>query len=302
MRRLAVSFLLLLLAVPAFAQQTPPKQVGRVSFVTGQLAFHMAGETQWSAAAVNYPVAPGASFWTAPQARAELRIGPQTIDLSGNTSIEVAKVDEHAMVLALRQGRINLRLRELPSSQTVEIDIPRGAVTLLQPGIYDIDAGSQDGPARIAVFEGSARFAGGGADTAIKAGDVAVIGGKETLTATLEKVAPDEFAEWCRSRDNRQQPVVAAAKHASPRITGLEELDSHGSWRSAPEYGEVWYPNDVPLGWAPYRDGYWAWVEPWGWNWVDAEPWGFAPSHYGRWAYLDGAWGWVPPAVGPAPV
>jgi hypothetical protein len=302
MRRLvSLIALLLVAAVPAFAEEAPPSRVGRVSFVQGQLAFHMAGETEWSAAALNYPVAAGGNFWTAPQARAEIRIGRQTIDLSGNTAIEVTKLDEHAIQIAVRQGRVNLRLRELANGETVEVDIPRGVVTLLQPGIYDIDAGGKDQPARIAVFEGGAKFAGGGADTAIKAGDAAVISGAETLTAAIERAAPDEFAQWCRSRDN-QHPAVAAATHAPQRITGLEELDAHGTWRSVPDHGEVWYPNDVPVGWAPYRDGSWAWVEPWGWNWVDAEPWGFAPSHYGRWAYLDGAWGWAPGRIGPEPV
>ncbi len=38
-------------------------------------------------------------------------------------------------------------------------------------------------------------------------------------------------------------------------------------------------------------------VAPWGWTWVDAEPWGFAPFHYGRWAFVGGYWGWVPGPV-----
>jgi hypothetical protein len=46
-----------------------------------------------------------------------------------------------------------------------------------------------------------------------------------------------------------------------------------------------------------YRDGHWAWIDPWGWTWVDDAPWGFAVSHYGRWTNLRGSWGWVP---GPA--
>jgi len=54
-------------------------------------------------------------------------------------------------------------------------------------------------------------------------------------------------------------------------------------------YGSVWYPN-VPPGWAPYREGHWAWVEPWGWTWVDDAPWGFAPFHYGRWVNAGGRW------------
>ena len=46
-----------------------------------------------------------------------------------------------------------------------------------------------------------------------------------------------------------------------------------------------------------YRDGHWAWVDPWGWTWIDDAPWGFAVSHYGRWTNLSGTWGWVPGPV-----
>ena len=199
------------------------------------------------------------------------------------------------------QGRIDLHLRDLAQGNTAEIDIPRGGVWLLQPGIYDIEAGSETQPARVAVFEGSARFAGGALDMSIKAGDVAVIGGTATLTASVERVAPDDFSKWCRGRDYSADKL-AAAKYVSPATTGYEVLDQYGTWKAVPQYGEVWYPNSVGSEWVPYRDGRWAWVAPWGWNWVDSEPWGFAPFHYGRWAYIDNAWGWVPGAPMPQPV
>ncbi|MGH8504578.1 MAG: DUF6600 domain-containing protein, partial [Stenotrophobium sp.] len=32
----------------------------------------------------------------------------------------------------------------------------------------------------------------------------------------------------------------------------------------------------------------------WGWTWIDDAPWGYAPFHYGRWAYVGGVWGWMP--------
>src|SRR6266481_2377370 len=100
MRRLLDSLMILLLleALPAAAfaaaRQEPPARVGRVSLVSGNLAYHMPGETQWSAAAVNYPVATGASFWTDPEARAEIRIGPNTIDIAGGTELDVANITE----------------------------------------------------------------------------------------------------------------------------------------------------------------------------------------------------------------
>src|SRR6516162_3054599 len=67
-----------LIAAPSLAQQVPPARVGRVSFVSGNLAFHTAGQTEWSAAGVNYPVATGASLWTDDEARAEIAIAPRT--------------------------------------------------------------------------------------------------------------------------------------------------------------------------------------------------------------------------------
>src|SRR5437763_4882272 len=314
MRRLAIGFFAinffagalvfagaLIAAVPAFAQEEPPARVGRVSFVEGQLGFHLTGETVWSAAKPNYPIATGGSFWTDPKSRAELRIGSRTIDLSGNTELDITKLNEQVMQLALPQGRVDLRVRSLLEGESIQIDLPRGAVWILQPGTYDIDAGAPDQPERIAVFEGSARFVGGTLDVAIKAGDAAVISGTQTLAANIEKASPDEFAKWCRSRDYDQRRL-AAPYHVSPQMTGYEVLDEYGSSRTVANYGAVWYPRSVPLGWTPYRDGYWSWVEPWGWNWVDAEPWGFAPFHYGRWAFIDGLWAWAPGDFVAAPV
>jgi hypothetical protein len=77
------------------------------------------------------------------------------------------------------------------------------------------------------------------------------------------------------------------------QMTGYGDLAAYGTWRTDPQYGQIWYPQ-VAAGWVPYRDGYWAWVDPWGWTWVDYEPWGFAPFHYGRWCFIGGSWAWAP--------
>jgi hypothetical protein len=77
-------------------------------------------------------------------------------------------------------------------------------------------------------------------------------------------------------------------------MTGFAELDAAGNWESTAEYGDVWVPTGLPFDWAPYRDGHWRWIAPWGWTWIDDQPWGFAPSHYGRWAFVGKHWVWVP--------
>jgi len=162
MHRLLIALTILtpFIAAPALAQPEPPARVGRVSFVSGNLAFHTAGQTEWSAAAVNYPVATGASLWTDADSRTEIRIAPDTIDMASNTELDVTELDDRVTRLSVAQGRINLHLRRLDQGRSFEIDIPRGAVRLLQPGYYDIDAGTEDQPARVAVLEGSAQFVG----------------------------------------------------------------------------------------------------------------------------------------------
>jgi uncharacterized protein DUF6600 len=285
--------LALLACAPAFAEERPPARVGRVSFVSGALAFYGPGDSDWSAAQVNYPVADGGWFATDPQSRAEFRIGAETIDIAGDTQLEIADLRDRVLKASVTQGRIDINWPQFGQNEGAEFDLPRGGVWLLQRGIYDIETGTADQPTRISVFEGSARFVGGGADMIVKGGEAVVLSGGDTVTATIEPVTTDDFVKWCRSRDYHQDRL-AAPYHVPPAMTGFEELDAYGGWDTVPDYGAVWYPKSVPADWAPYRDGHWVWVEPWGWNWVDAEPWGFAPFHYGRWARIDDRWGWVP--------
>src|SRR5690349_6994075 len=221
--------LMLLIAAPALAQSEPQARVGRVGLISGALAYFGPEDTDWSAAKVNLPVAEGAWFATDPQSRAELRVGRDSIDLAPDTQLNIAELRGKATQLALTQGRLDLHLRNHDQDETAEIDIPRGGLWLLQSGVYDIDSGGPDQPTRIAVFEGSAHFVGGGVDTVVNAGDALVLTGADTLTATVERAAPDEFVRWCRSHDWHEQRL-AAPYHVSPAMTGYEELDAYGQW------------------------------------------------------------------------
>src|SRR5260370_41972872 len=99
MRLLAKSLLLLslLVALPAFVQAEPPTRVGRVSLVSGALAFYGPGDTDWSAAKVNLPAAAGAWFATDQQSRAEIRIGADSINLASDTQLNVAELRDKLM-------------------------------------------------------------------------------------------------------------------------------------------------------------------------------------------------------------
>ncbi len=118
--------------------------------------------------------------------------------------------------------------------------------------------------------------------------------GKDRLSAAIDKVdGRSDFEKWADDREERAARSEST-RYVSREVIGYEDLDEYGYWRSEPEYGHVWYPRSVAVGWAPYRYGHWVWVGPWGWTWMDDAPWGFAPFHYGRWAHVGSRWGWVP--------
>ncbi len=277
------------------AAPVAPARVGRVSLVTGKAGFRGRGEALWSDAAINDPVSTGASLRTDPQARAEMRIGADTVDLADSTEILIARLEDHAAEIAVRRGRIDLDIPQLGAGETIEIDVPRGAVRLLKPGRYDVNAGSGDQPPRIAAFTGGARFVAGAIDMPIKAGDALVLNGSDIAHAAIEPATADDFARWCGSRA-ADEAKLSAPYYVSPAMTGFAALDAAGAWRKDSEFGEVWVPSSLPAEWAPFRFGHWRWVMPWGWSWIDGQPWGFAPSHYGRWAFAGGHWVWSPGA------
>ena len=159
--------------------------------VSGTLAFFGPGDADWSTAQVNLPVAEGGWFATDPRSQAQLRIGPDAIDLAPDSEINVANLREGFMQIAIARGRLYAHLRQRPQqSATNEIDLPRGGVWLSVPGVYDIDSGDPDQPARITVFEGSARFVGGGIDRTITAGSRLVVSGSDSISAAIEPATP----------------------------------------------------------------------------------------------------------------
>ncbi|MGO8994134.1 MAG: DUF6600 domain-containing protein [Polyangiaceae bacterium] len=74
-------------------------------------------------------------------------------------------------------------------------------------------------------------------------------------------------------------------------------LDPYGSWVDDPNFGTVWTPDPSVVGndFAPYvTGGRWTYDDAQNWVWVSDYDWGWAPFHYGRWAYLGSSWGWIP--------
>jgi hypothetical protein len=165
-----------------------------------------------------------------------------------------------------------------------------------------VDASDRYASTAVTVRSGEATLYGEGNAFTIRPGDTWEF--YDTALRDYDTYQPepdDDLARFAASRDRAWESSVSA-RYVSREVIGFQELDAYGQWQQTPDYGWVWFPTRVAADWAPYRDGHWAWVEPWGWTWIDDAPWGFAPSHYGRWAFFRERWCWVPGPVNVRPV
>jgi hypothetical protein len=294
-RKWRVLFAVALAACATLAYADPPARVGRVNHVSGAVSFAPAeAPAQWTQAALNRPLTSGDRLWTDNDSRAELHVGSTALRLASLTNVDVLNLDDQSIQIRLAQGVINMRVRELARDEIVEVATPAGAVLIRQPGSYRISTDSQSDGSHVLVNFGHADVITPTQTATVPSSQAAVFTTRSGITFEVAAYSNgDEFDRWSAQRDRREDQVNAT-RYVSRDMTGYEDLDDHGSWRTLPEYGAVWVPANVAPGWAPYRHGNWVWMSQWGWTWVDDAPWGFAPFHYGRWVWLDSYWAWAP--------
>ena len=301
MRKLFLAGMLVAAGV-ACADDDPPSRVARLNFVDGSVSFQAAGHDDWSEAVINYPLTTGDRLWADENSRAELHIGSAAIRLDSHTALAFLNLDDRMTQVRLSDGTINVTVRHLGDDDSYEIDTPNGAVTLLRPGRYRIDADPDRETTTVTVRGGEAEVTSGGQAFPVHARQSAFItGADQPATEVRDALSTDNFDRWWETRDDREDRRPPP-RYVSRDMVGYEDLDEYGYWRNDPSYGQVWVPRTVAVGWAPYHDGHWAWVDPWGWTWIDDAPWGFAPFHYGRWAYAGGGWCWIPGPIAVRPV
>ena len=163
------------------------------------------------------------------------------------------------------------------------------------PCFYVVNAASQYAPASLNVRSGQAEVLTNGPGLVVNRGDGVVLEGNGVRFDRNVGYGNNGFEAWAVSRDRRNDRWESRnAGQLSPWMVGARDLDEYGNWDNDYEYGRIWYPTAVSANWAPYRNGRWSWVQPWGWTWVDDAPWGFAPFHYGRWVRVGPRWAWSP--------
>jgi hypothetical protein len=292
-----------LLGSRAMAQTDPPGRVARLNHAEGPVVFSPAGDNEWTDAEFNRPLTRGDRLWTDRKSRAEIQVGSSAVRMDGQTYLEIVALDDQSAQLSVTQGTVYVRVRALPEGENFEIDTPNLAYRAAYPGDYRIDVDAARATTRVTVQSGTGAVYG-------ESGQALPLGGGQQITFRARSLAQvnaqesppqDAFDRWAAER-NRHEDQSIAARYVPREVVGYQQLDAHGQWSQDPTHGAVWYPQGTAANWAPYRDGHWEWISPWGWTWVDEAPWGFAPFHYGRWAMIGSRWAWVPGRIGLRPV
>lgn len=291
------SLLLVLCAALSVAradEADPPGRAARLADAEGAVSLQPAGVPEWTTATLNRPLTTGDRLWSDQSSRAELDLGTAGVRLGSNTGFAFLNLDDRSVQMQLTAGALIVSVRELQAGESYEVDTPNIALSLQQPGVYRVEVDEQGSATAVAVSEGAAQAAGGGQTVAVGAQQVVTFTGTDTLAWNSAMLgAPDEFDDWSAERE-RALAESASAAYVANDVPGTQDLDDYGHWEQAPEYGTVWVPTAVAVGWVPYRYGHWLWITPWGWTWVDDARWGYAPFHYGRWVVWNSSWCWVP--------
>lgn len=294
---------LLLLLAAGVVRADPPARVGHLTAIEGSVSFAPAGESEWTDAPANRPLTRGDRLWNDRGTRAEVQIGSSAVRLDGQTRIEITTLDDQSAQLSVTQGSVFVHVRSLPEGENVEVDTPNLAYRAAYPGDYRIDVDPTQGTTRVTIHSGMGGVYGENGQTqTLGGGQQATFRGRALVAVGTQESPPqDAFDRWAFERNRREDQSIAA-RYVPREVVGYQQLDPYGQWRRNEQYGAIWFPQGLPAKWAPYRQGRWDWVSPWGWTWIDDAPWGFAPFHYGRWAFVDDQWAWVPGRLTERPV
>ncbi len=292
----------LTLTLAGLALADPPMRVARLGYLSGGVTFSPAGEIDWVSGTLNRPLVTGDRLWADNNGRVELQIGSAVVRLSARTLFTLTNLDDRIAQMHLQQGTLLLRVRRVDRNQVIEVDTPNLAFVISQPGEYRITVNADADSTEVITRSGRADVYDAATSYSVAPGrGYRFFGAGLRDYDVVATARPDDFDRWAQARDRGYDASVSAC-YVSRDVIGYQDLDQYGSWSSVPEYGNVWMPTRVAADWAPYRDGHWSWIEPWGWTWVDDQPWGFTVSHYGRWTNTSRGWGWVPGPIAARPV
>ena len=299
----AIAAIPLLVASIALAQDDPPAEAGRISWIAGTVSIQPVGTQDWGQASPNLTIGPGDRIFTDSDGRAEIQVGQTYVRIGPNTDVSLVDDTQFSINFGVAQGSIRVHTLGLWPRQLLDVSTPNGNAEFERSGDLRVDVYPTEGATVFTNLGEYADITGAGQFRQdLGNGQSLQLSGSNPVSSQWLQPAPaDDLDAWSQQRD---QEIARAAsyQYVSPDIPGAADLDANGDWEPQTEYGAIWYPRGVPVDWAPYHYGHWVNHVPWGWVWVEDEPWGYAPFHYGRWVSYRGRWGWIPGPVAVRPV
>jgi len=304
---------LLIFAAPLCADQKSYSyaRIVRLSLVSGDVQIARSSSSEWENAAPNMPIQQGFTIGTN-NGRAEVEFeSGATMWIAENTVVqftELALSDGGRITrLTLTQGTSSFQVK-LRSGDAFEVNTSSFRVTVPNHTKFRVDA-LRDG-ASVSVIDGSSTVNSGSNTELVGSGRTSAIRGSAPGEFAMKaNPGKDSWDNWVNDRAG----IVMTGTNQSLKYTdapfeyGLNDLSSYGNWSDCAGYGFGWQPWGMGANWAPFYNGYFDYYNGLGWTWISAEPWGWAPYHFGSWAYASGCggWMWMPGMYGfwsPAPV
>ncbi len=259
----AAALSLALLAGAAWAD--PPERAGRVSALDGSATLQQ-GDASPVAATLNWPVTSGERLVTAPGSRMEVRVGSTSLQLDGDSSLDIDRLDDTRLDLRLEHGRLALRVRSIEQAAGISITSGEGRFTPTGAGQWHFESGLVPDAHAAAEFD---RWIAAHDATPLASGHVsAEMTGAEAL---------DTYGTWTTATDYGPvwYPAGVEADWAPYR---------YGRWIWIAPWGWTWL-DEAPWGFAPSHYGRWALI---------GTRWGWVPGVYvARPAYAPALVGWI---------
>jgi hypothetical protein len=173
----AVGCLLASVGVGQAEDAASPERTAHIGALSGTVSTRGAGQTQWLAAVSDRVLAPSDGVWTQPGAQARLELGAAAVSLREQTQVELVGLTGVDAELRLIQGTIEVTVTGLGRGESCQIDTPRGAMRVMQPGRFVIEAGGGEQPTRVTALAGTAQLVGTESGLIVAAGQTGVVTG-----------------------------------------------------------------------------------------------------------------------------
>src|SRR5882724_524725 len=137
----------------ATKSEGPAPQVGRVSFIHGDVSRQRGDNAEWSATTINSPLERGDQLATGEKSRTEIQLDyANVLRLSSKTQAKIAELSSNRIQIQVAQGYASYTLLK-GGEASVEIDTPNVAVNPVGPGRFRVQVNS-DSETDVVVREG----------------------------------------------------------------------------------------------------------------------------------------------------